>query len=147
MHISVASAALLDDILAIENEAFTCPWSRKSFEEAFSSDHIMVYAAFTDDGILCGFSCLLVIAEDAELLNIAVASAFRRQGIADHLMERMLADAASQNAEQIYLEVRSSNLTAQNLYSKHGFEKLGIRRRYYANPVEDAIIMRRMIHS
>lgn len=145
MNILEATPDMLNDILALENEAFTCPWSEQSFREAFEAENITIYAARTDDGILCGFACLMVIDFEAELLNIAVSHAFRRQGIADELMNRLLSDAMRKNVTDVFLEVRFSNIAAQGLYDKHGFETLGLRKKYYTNPVEDAIVMRKVL--
>lgn len=145
MNILEATPDMLDDILRLENEAFTCPWSAQSFHEAFEAENITIYAAQTEDGILCGFACLMVIDYEAELLNIAVSNAFRRQGIADALMKRLLSDASRKKVTDVFLEVRFSNIAAQGLYDKHGFEKLGIRKKYYTNPSEDAIVMRKVL--
>lgn len=145
MIILEAAPDMLDDILALENEAFTCPWSAQSFREAFEAENITIYAAQTEDGILCGFACLMVIDFEAELLNIAVSNAYRRQGIADALMNRLLNDAAQKHVTDVFLEVRLTNTPAQELYQKHGFEILGTRKKYYTNPTEDAVIMRRIL--
>lgn len=143
MNILRATPDMLGEILALENEAFTCPWSEQSFREAFASNNIAIYAALSDDRILYGFACLMIIESEAELLNIAVSKAFRRQGIANGLMNYLLAEAEQKNVTDIFLEVRFSNIAAQNLYTKHGFVTLGIRKKYYTNPVEDAILMRK----
>jgi len=146
-HVGVTAADddMLDEIMRIENEAFTCPWSRRSFVEALNSRNITVYAVRDDDGILAGFSCLLVIGSEAELLNIAVSSSHRRMGFADRLMSRMMSDCTKRGVESVYLEVRQSNTPAQILYEKFGFVRLGIRKKYYTDPVEDAVLMRKII--
>lgn len=146
ISVKKATDAMFDDILALENEAFSCPWSAQSFREAFESDNITIYSAHTSDGKLCGFACLMVIDYEAELLNIAVAKAQRRQGIGDMLMRHLIGEAEKKNVTDIFLEVRQSNEAAQKLYEKHGFEALGVRKKYYTSPVEDAVVMRKVMN-
>ena len=84
-EIKEAELSSVDAIVGIENSSFTCPWSEKSFNDAISSDKIDVYTVETD-GEICGFYCLMIINEEAELLNIAVAASHRRQRLGDKLM-------------------------------------------------------------
>ena len=140
-----AEPSMLPAILEIENEAFTCPWSQKSFEEAFASEHITVYAVLTPDGCVAGFACLMAYDAEGEILNIAAHPDRRRQGIGQMLMDAMIAEGAEKGVQDFYLEVRESNAPARHLYEKNGFEALGIRKRYYTNPVENAVIMRKTI--
>ena len=145
MTLCHADPSMLPAILDIENAAFTCPWSQKSFEEAFASEHITVYAALTPDGCVAGFSCLMACGEEGEILNIAAHPDRRRQGIGQMLMDAMITEGTEKGVQDFYLEVRESNTAARRLYEKNGFEALGIRKRYYTNPVENAIIMRKTI--
>ena len=140
-----ADSSMLPAILAIENAAFTCPWSEKSFEEAFASEHITVYAVLTPDGAVAGFSCLMAYGEEGEILNIASHPDMRRHGIGQMLMDAMITEGAEKGVLAFYLEVRESNAAARHLYEKNGFEALGIRKRYYTNPVENAVVMRKTI--
>jgi len=141
MKIEYATPSLLDEIVSIERQCFSCPWSENSFKEAFSSEHTVVYAARDDDGTLCGFSCMMSVGEEAEILNIAVSPAYRRHGIGLALMDAMLLDANAKHVTQIFLEVRSQNAPAISLYESKGFMKIGLRKRYYTRPVDDAILM------
>jgi len=141
----IADSSMLDEILDIENASFTCPWSRKSFVEAFNSGNITVYAVKDENEAVAGFSCLLIIGAEAELLNIAVSQHHRRKGYADVLMKRMLNDCAAEKVESVYLEVRKSNVPAQSLYEKYGFISIGIRKKYYTNPAEDAVLMKKLV--
>lgn len=147
MTILHADPSMLPAILEIENEAFTCPWSEKSFAEAFESPHITVYAAVHADGSIAGFSCLMCCGEEGEILNIAVRTSARKNGIGQLLMDAMLTEGSADGVRDFYLEVRESNAAARHLYEKNGFETLGIRKRYYSKPVEDAVIMRKTIIS
>lgn len=145
MTLCHADPSMLPAILDIENAAFTCPWSQKSFEEAFDSEHITVYAVLAPDGCVAGFSCLMAYDDEGEILNIAAHPDMRRQGIGQTLMTAMLTEGAENGVRTFYLEVRESNTAARRLYEKNGFEALGIRKRYYTNPVENAVVMRKTI--
>ena len=144
MTILHADPSMLPAILEIENEAFTCPWSEKSFKEAFESQNIRVYAAVDEDGTVLGFSCFLWYCDEGEILNIAVRTSARKNGIGQRLMDAVLTEASADGVTSFFLEVRESNTATRHLYEKNGFEAIGVRKRYYAKPVEDAIIMRRM---
>ena len=134
----------LPAIFAIENTSFTCPWSEESFREAFEAENIAIFAA-ERDGVLVGFSCMLMIGEEAEILNIASSPAARRSGVGQALLSRMIEEAAAQGVSVIYLEVRDSNAAARSLYRKNGFAEIGIRRHYYIKPREDAILMKKTL--
>jgi ribosomal-protein-alanine N-acetyltransferase len=144
MKIIDASVELLDEIAAMEVRAFAVPWSKKTFEGAFGAETVSIFAAMEDDTLL-GYACLLVIAPEGELMNIAVDDCYRGRGIGSALMEAVLGRAADRGAESVYLEVRDSNAPARHLYEKHGFEILGRRKKYYQKPVEDAILMKRTL--
>ena len=145
MTILPVGSECLRDILAIENASFSDPWSEESFREAFRSDLTTVYGVFDDAGMLCGYACLCVIDEEAELYNIASAPECRRQGVGQALLRRVLSDCEARGVRSIYLEVRASNAAALGLYEKVGFMRLGVRRRYYSDPTEDAVIMKKSI--
>lgn len=92
-------------------------------------------------GSLAGFA-LLRCFDDAELIRIAVDTTFRRQGIGEQLLSDLLQEVRKRDINDIFLEVRSSNEAAIGLYTKAGFINAGVRKGYYSNPTEDAIIMR-----
>ena len=140
-----ADRELLDAILAIENASFTCPWSEKSFLDAFDAETVTIYAA-EEDGQLVGFSCLLVVEDEAEVLNIASAPGFRRRGAGQALLSRMLSDCEARGVSAVYLEVRESNAPARGLYQKNGFCEIGVRRNYYDRPKENAVLMKYTIN-
>ncbi|MBQ7314097.1 MAG: ribosomal protein S18-alanine N-acetyltransferase [Clostridia bacterium] len=147
MTLCHADPSMLPAILDIENAAFTCPWSEKSFREAFDSEHITVYAVLAPDGAVAGFSCLMAYDDEGEILNIAAHPDMRRQGIGQTLMDAMLAEGTENGVRTFYLEVRESNAPARHLYEKHGFEILGKRKGYYQKPVEDAVLMKCIIQN
>ena len=100
------------------------------------------FCAVGGDGTLLGYGGISLVADEAEIITVAVSPACRRQGIARALMEHMLRLAADARAT-VYLEVRASNDPAIALYSKLGFAEVGRRKNYYRNPREDALILRK----
>lgn len=117
-------------------------WSLDSVRSVLQYENNIYYAAHSiEQSLVVGFAGIMIIADEAELLNIAVASEFRRQGIGQMLLEQMLQEAERAGAYRLLLEVRKSNRAARDLYYKHHFMEIGTRRDYYHSPTEDAIIM------
>ena len=144
IKIETARLEHLDDILKIENLCFSPSWTEGQLLSEMESEYGIVFAAFESDE-LCAFSVMHLAGDQAELYQIATLPEERGKGIANMLMEKGNIWAKEQNAESIFLEVRVSNAPAIALYEKHGFENLGIRKKYYTNPVEDAMIMVRKV--
>ncbi|MCE2941310.1 MAG: ribosomal protein S18-alanine N-acetyltransferase [Gemmatimonadota bacterium] len=92
---------------------------------------------------LLGFVALRTMADEGEILNVAVAPAARRSGVGRALVRHALASAAAAGAFSVFLEVRPSNAAALTLYRSFGFVEVGRRHRYYRAPVEDALVLRR----
>ena len=113
-----------------------------SLHACFTGEQNRFFAA-TADGVLVGFGGYSIAADQADVIDVAVAPAYRRQGIARTLMQTVLADAQAQGAESIFLEVRASNTPASALYTALGFTVCGVRMNYYKNPREDAVLMTR----
>ena len=132
---------MLDAIAAIERESFSCPWSPESLQEAGTMEN-SIFLTVSVDGTVAGFGCVLLVAGEGELVNIAVSPAFRKMGLGQRLLTALLTEAEAQETEVVYLEVRQSNTPARHLYEKNGFEAMGVRKKYYKDPVEDAVLMR-----
>ena len=128
---------------AIEQAAFSDPWSARDFRECVASDVVFLVAA-APDGV-AGYIIAQDAADEAEILNLAVAPARHRGGIGRALVERTLATLARRGARRVFLEVRELNSAARALYAALGFEEVGRRSRYYQRPVEDAIVLRAAI--
>ena len=92
-----------------------------------------------------GFGGIMIVADEAELLNIAVTEKYRAMNIASALMDQLIYEAKAKVCVRMLLEVRQSNEAAQHLYKKKQFAELGVRKNYYDNPTEDAIIMERKL--
>lgn len=128
---------------AIEQVSFTDPWSARDFRECVASDVLFLVAAARD--AVDGYVIAQDAADEGEILNLAVAPARQRGGIARALVEQVLAALAERGARKVFLEVRESNAAARALYSALGFQEVGRRSRYYRRPVEDAIVLRTAI--
>lgn len=130
----------VEAVAALEQEAFAVPWSAGILRAGLQSDLDLFYVLELD-GNLCGYGAMRILLDEGELLRIAVALAFRRRGLAKFLMDRMMEDAKERGVTAYTLEVRESNCGARRLYESYGFLEEAVRKDYYSNPKEDAIIM------
>lgn len=128
----------IDGVYELEKICFSHPWSREDLEVQLSipTSH---FAVALDSGRVVGYMGLQILSGEGYVTNIAVLPEYRRQGIAQSLIE----SCAQNKMDFITLEVRKSNLPAIKLYEKAGFENMGIRPRFYTGPEEDAVIMTR----
>ena len=133
----------IDILSQIEERCFIAPWSKSAFQEVlkYPLHHTFL---IEDRGQVCGYACLLVLFEDAEIENIAVDLDYRGRGISKLLMQAMHDKAKELGAKRCLLEVRVSNQVARSLYEKYGYESYGVRKRYYENG-EDAIVMQKQL--
>lgn len=117
-------------------------WSLTGVRNVLQYEYNIYYVAKSiATNEIVAFAGIMIVADEAELLNIAVLEEYRRQGIAQLLIDELLIQAQSRGAYRMLLEVRKSNQTAQSLYGKNDFHILAERRSYYSNPTEDALIM------
>ena len=134
-------AADLDLVEAIERESYRTPWSRSMFDAELRKPSSLALGAFTDDDALVGYAFVSRYVDAWHVMNVAVADAFRRRGIASALLGRLFEVTESDSRRGYTLEVRVSNTGAIRLYERLGFEPRGIRRGYYTDNREDALIM------
>lgn len=125
----------------IERDAFADPWSVRAFQELLDHPQTRTEVAVSDSGEVVGYSVTLIVADQAEIANLAVAPSVRRSGLGGQLLDGLLSAVRSQGAEAVFLEVRESNLAARRLYESRGFTVRGRRKQYYRKPAEDALIM------
>lgn len=138
------SLARLDDVLAVEQQAYSHPWTRGNFTDAMASGY-QIQLLMGDEQILGYFVAMLGV-DEAHLLNLTVAPAFQRQGWAHVLLDALALWARGQGAQWLWLEVRASNLRARQIYEANGFRRVGERKRYYpaiGTEREDAVVMSR----
>ncbi|MDN5332445.1 MAG: [ribosomal protein S18]-alanine N-acetyltransferase [Tepidanaerobacteraceae bacterium] len=131
----------LDQVMEVEKLSFTNPWSRNSFFLELTTNELATYIVARVDGKVVGYAGMWLIVGEAHVTNVAVHPEFRKKGIGELLMRSLMTLAREGGAKMMTLEVRKSNYVAQNLYTKLGFEPIGIRRGYYTDNKEDAVIM------
>lgn len=127
-------------VVVLEQSSFSQPWSEKLLAEGLKSP-LDTYFVCTCENEIAGYCVLRVLADEGELQRIAVFSEYRRQGIGRRLMEAMLTAAREKGASSVALEVRESNRGAIQLYEEYGFCQEAVRKKYYREPEEDAVIM------
>lgn len=130
----------LDEVMRIEEECFATPWPRQIFEMEIESPRSLLNVARVG-GAVAGYIVAWMIYDEIHILNIAVHPDFRRMGLGESLLENCLDHFSGKGAKQAILEVRRGNSGAQKLYKKLGFEPIGIRKKYYTDTGEDAIVM------
>jgi len=124
----------------IERRCFSDPWSVTSFREALDSPWTFGLVAHSARGI-AGYLIGREVAGTGEILNLAVSPDFRRRGVARALLRAGLSIFRKRRVEEVFLEVRESNRSAQALYASSGFRPVGQRTSYYRNPKEDALVL------
>ncbi len=133
----------LDEVMEIEPVAFgSHHWSRQSFCNELNNPGGHYYVAWVpESGRLCGYTGFWLIGEEAHITTLAVHPDCRRQYVAERLLIYDVSAARKVGARWMTLEVRVSNEAAQNLYDKYGFKSLGLRRNYYQDNNEDAMVL------
>ena len=130
----------LDAVLFIEQNSFTHPWSKSSFESELEKDSSYSYIAVEND-VVIGYAVMSTVLDQGDLLIIAVDENHRRKGVAKALFDKLCEKAKELSLAYITLEVRSSNISAIKLYESLSFEKVAVRKNYYSTPTEDAVLM------
>lgn len=133
------------DVLSIgliERDSFSDPWGPREFTTAIEAQQAIFLVAEDSAGVVTGYVIAINVLDEAEVLNLAIHRRNRRSGLGGKLLDAALSEAASRGAEQVYLEVRESNVAARRLYESRGFAEVSRRRGYYRNPVEDALVLR-----
>ena len=131
----------LDAVEEIERASYPTPWSRSMFVAELRKPSSLTLGAYSDEGDLVGYAFVSRYVDAWHVMNVAVSVEFRRRGIATTLLERLFEVTATDPHRGYTLEVRVSNLHAIRLYEQLGFEARGIRRGYYTDNREDALIM------
>ena len=131
----------LDRIMEIEKDCFTTPWSRESFLIEITENLLARYLVAQVDGLVVGYGGIWMIVGEGHITNIAVETKYRQLGIGKKLVEGLIKLSIAMGIGSMTLEVRETNIAAQNLYEQYGFKAQGIRPNYYQDDNEDAIIM------
>ncbi|HXF59636.1 MAG TPA: ribosomal protein S18-alanine N-acetyltransferase [Candidatus Saccharimonadales bacterium] len=135
----------LDQIIAIERASFTDPWTRGMFESELDIEARGYARGALRLRHLVGYLFAILIPDEAHIGNLAVTPAERRNGVAQELLDQLVKDARAAGVRRVTLEVRASNHTARKFYYKNHFIDIAIRKNYYRSPVEDAIVMYRVL--
>jgi len=128
-------------IVAIEEVSFPSPWTAQSFSSELKDNYLARYFCLELDGKVIGYMGLWIVMGEAHVTNIAIWPGCRGQGWGEYLMRSVMLKMVNSGVFRMTLEVRVSNTPAQNLYSKLGFKSAGLRKKYYSDNQEDAIIM------
>lgn len=133
------------DIYNILAASFSTPWSEDTIKALLQSDTGACYGVFDEDNLV-GYAALEWVLDEGSLTDIAVLPAYRGKGIATQLMAVIVGESYHKfELRFITLEVRESNTPAISLYKKFGFEPIGKRSKYYKDPVEDALLMTKIL--
>ena len=125
----------------IEESVFATPWTLEAFELEMTKNTQATYVVAEKDDQLIGFCGMWIVLDESQITNVAVMPEGRGQGIGEQLMREALRIAEERGCIVMSLEVRVSNDVAQNLYRKLGFQAGGIRKKYYTDNQEDALVM------
>lgn len=141
LRIVPMTARHLSAVAELERVCFPAdPWSEALYRAAQDNPAMAVLLALGEDGALLGYAVLSTVLDEGNLDNIAVAPAYRRQGVADALLS-VVTGFGREHLSRLMLEVRASNAPAIALYEKYGFAAVGRRKNYYDAPREDAVLM------
>lgn len=140
MHIEKMEEKHLDQIVRLEEECFAVPWSKNSFLGELKNK-LAVYLVAVEDGNAVGYAGMWHVVNEGHITNVAVSPKHRGKHIGSALMEALVEEGKSREMLGITLEVRKSNAAAIGLYKKYGFKLEGIRKEYYEDNREDALIM------
>ncbi|TDL31212.1 ribosomal-protein-alanine N-acetyltransferase [Jeotgalibacillus sp. S-D1] len=131
----------IDQVLMVEEQSFTIPWRREAFENELMVNQFAKYLLLEKDNEVIGYCGLWLIMDEAHVTNIAIVPGQRGQKLGLTLMQKVLKLAKEAGAKTVTLEVRVSNDIARSLYRKLGFLEGGIRKNYYSDNGEDALVM------
>lgn len=129
----------LSGVAKIEQECFSQPWSEKALEILLSDNAVAVVAVL--DGEAVAYAGMTSVLDEGQITNVATLPSYRRRGFSRAVLEELIARARKKGISSIFLEARVSNAPALSLYESLGFCRIGMRRRFYSAPVEDAVLM------
>ena len=139
MQIVTLGREHLSGVAKIEQECFSQPWSEKALEILLSDNAVAVVAVL--DGEVVAYAGMTSVLDEGQITNVATLPSCRRRGLARAVLEELIARAKVNGISSIFLEARVSNVPALSLYESLGFCRIGMRRRFYSAPVEDAVLM------
>ena len=139
--LSPMAACHVAQVAELEKRCFSDPWSENSVRSELENP-LSLWLVAESEGCVVGYIGSQSVLGESDMMNVAVAPAVRRQGVAKALVTALVEQLRKQGNYQLTLEVRASNTGAQQLYERLGFREVGRRKNYYVNPKEDALILR-----
>lgn len=131
----------IDDVVIIENLSFKTPWTKDAFMSEITRNKCAKYKVLIKDNRVVAYGGMWVILDEAHITNIAVHPEYRGMGLGNTIMSELISLAVNNGVSAMTLEVRINNTAAINLYKKYGFIEEAVRKNYYQDTGEDAIIM------
>jgi len=131
----------IDQVMVIEHESFTIPWSRESFYNELVQNLFAVYLVIEVQGRVVGYCGVWVVIDEAHITNVALLPEYRGKKLGEALMRKVIEVVKEKGAKTMTLEVRMTNMVAQSLYRKLGFQGGAVRKGYYSDNQEDALVM------
>ncbi len=140
IHLRPMISSDLDEIMAIENASFSYPWSCQFFLQELKVPCARSLLAVLEEKTV-GYIIYWLLPTEVDIHNLAVGPVYRRQGVGKALLRAVIEEAKEHGSERVTLEVRKSNEAAQRLYYSIGFKAKGVRKGYYSDNGEDALVM------
>lgn len=140
IHIREMTLEDIEQVYDLEKSIFSIPWSKNSFESSVKNKNTLFIVA-EEEGEILGYLGMYIFSDEADISNVAVSKQYRRQHIAKQMMDDILLKAQAAGVKHVTLEVRETNVAAIKLYENMGFVEAGIRKNYYEEPTENALIM------
>lgn len=144
MKISRMTEEHVPQVAALEAICFRDPWSEASVRSELTNP-LSLWLVATENDMVAGYVGSQTVLDESDMMNVAVHPDHRRRGIAESLVTALCDSLKQKGSSSLTLEVRSSNLGAIALYEKLGFTQVGLRKNYYRNPKEDALILRKIL--
>jgi ribosomal-protein-alanine N-acetyltransferase len=135
------TAGDMPPVMEIERSCFITPWTEGMFRSQLRFRDQAINLVLVEEGIVVGYAAAWIAYDEIHLLSIAVAPAARRRGLGGEILGAVMDRGRARSADRVILEVREGNAAARAFYRVHGFVDIGMRRRYYSDTDEDAIIM------
>ena len=132
----------IEKIAGLEREIFPDSWSYEALCDTYGQNNSVLFGAFDGDRLI-GYLIVYYVLDEGEIARIAVREGSRREGAAGHMLLALESFCEEKGITKLLLEVRESNEAAIAFYTDHGFEEDGVRKGYYADPAEDAVLMSR----
>ena len=131
----------LEKILPIEEACFTDPWTKQNFLDSLNEKTAHLLVIESEAGDVAGYACLYQVLDEGEIVNVAIDPIHRQKGLGAKMVKELMNLGRKLGAERFFLEVRKGNAAGRALYTSLGFVECGIRKGFYDNPKEDAVLM------